>query len=311
MLIFFKMRWGQLLRMMDELGLARALFFLLFLLLIAGQALKKAVATDNAELIAIVNTLLVLSVHLQRKDVYFMENIGLNRHRLLFLEYFALSLPALTACLFTDKLYTAPAIIAANAIMLLIPHRKNIAIQRKALKVPLVPAAAFEWRSGFRKNIIGISLIYIAAAAFSMYTVAVPAALLILALTAAGFYLEGEPRELLEAFNSSPQRFLWVKLRTALKLFWVMCLPLLVLFLLLHAPYWYILLYIIVACSCTLLFGILFKYALYSPGENLENNMLFIVLAAAGFLVPFLLPLPFFMCIRYYRKSLANLNHYL
>jgi len=123
--------------------------------------------------------------------------------------------------------------------------------------------------------------------------------------------MEGEDRQLLEVFQLSSKAFLWMKCKYQLMVFWSLVAPLLGLFLFFHLSYWYLLGYFCLFSLTLQIFSIIFKYALYTPNSDLSSNGLFIALFSMGFIMPFFLPLPFLMAVRYYRKAIHNLNDYL
>lgn len=257
---------------------------------------------------------LVFSIHSGRKDKNFLKMVAYKPLQIFITEYFLLSLPFILAISFTKYWYLSAFTLP---ICIIIPWL-NISFAKKKLnlvKIPLIPDSAFEWKSGLRMSYIYFILIWFAGAGLSFLVGAVPVAIIILNLISASFYMEGEPKLLLEVFEKSPSRFIRFKIKQALKLFWLAALPLVLLFLIFHVEYWYVIVYIIVAATLLLVFSVLQKYAFYEENVNATTrNSLLLFFAFLAFYVPFLiflLPVMFMLAYRFYKKSLHNLSAHL
>jgi hypothetical protein len=114
----------------------------------------------------------------------------------------------------------------------------------------------------------------------------------------------------LVASGKSEKQLLFAKIKGHLKLFYLLILPMVLLDVMLHYEYWYVLLYALLVAFLANINAILFKYASYQPGARFDNNSLLQGLMLAFFLVPFLFPIPIIMMVVNYKKARLNLEPY-
>jgi len=254
---------------------------------------------------------LLLSIHTTRLDKTFLSITGVRPTLVFLIEYLVLGLPFLVPFLIQNQWQPALLLLAVTLSLPLLNIRLTEASRRFTWITAWVPAAMFEWKSGLRKHFFSLLFIYTVALLCYQFTIATPLALLLLTLFSCDFYMETESREMLEAFEMPAGKLLWFKLKNQLALFWALCLPLILVFLIFHGNYWYVLSVVTVLCSALQVLSILLKYAIYSPHEGAQGNFLLIGLSIIFYFVPFLLPLPFLWMIKYYKKALNNLHFYL
>ena len=170
----------------------------------------------------------------------------------------------------------------------------------------MLPAEAFEWRSGLRKQGGWIGIIYLLALAPYSYPFAAVVAIVAFTFIVSTFYNETESRPMVEAFATSPAAFLWAKARVQLTIFWVGCMPLILTFLLTNADYWYVLLVWIIVSSIIQLLSINLKYALYEPGATL-NTYVFMFIYFLSLFVPYFVPVSKLNLQRWKKRSSGTL----
>lgn len=311
---FLKIRLRMLVRFLEELGFVYIFIGLLISLpfLIPFIGLVKYVY--GGFIYFAIQLFLLLSIHSGRKDKKFLTLVSEKPLSIYVVEYLLLSIPFILLISFTKHWYLSAAVLAVCVIIPLL----NISFSKKKLHlptIPFIPNSAFEWKSGLRISYIYFILIWLAGAGLSFLVGAVPVAIILLNLVTASFYMESEPKLLLEVFEKPPSAFLWFKIKQALLLFFVVISPLVLLFLIFHLQYWYVIAYILFAATLLLVFSILQKYAFYEENVNASSrNSLLLFFAFLAFYIPlliFLLPVMFMLGYRFYKKSLQNLSPHL
>ena len=122
------------------------------------------------------------------------------------------------------------------------------------------------------------------------------------------FFQEGEPRQFIEIQELSAKGFLLQKLKSNLVLFTMTTILFVVLFLIFHSQYWYIILMEYFIAYCLLIFAITQKYAKYQANEKLVNNNVLFGIAVSGFFWPPNLPFIWLMSGYYYFKAIKKLK---
>ncbi len=298
-------------RILAEIGVV--LFVLL--LLVSFPLLMGVLAqlSDMPPMWAVAITLvLILSIHLNRQDKDFVKLI-LKRPFLMFLtEYLVLVLPIGIWNLYTGNWLAALALIVGISVVACVPvtlrFRKR---ERPLLGFPKTFIRHYEWVSGLRKSVVWMIPTYILGAALSGFTAAIPVALLVLGLITTDFYMDCEPRIFLELYNGRARSFLRKKILAHLMIFWLACLPLVILFLIFHHVYWYVLLVVMFVVSVFPVLSITLKYASYQPNIRLTQNAFTMGLMVAFLCFPFTQPVPLVMAAVYYRRALKNLKNYM
>lgn len=305
----FKIRIRQIGRIVNDIGLLRFLVVAFFL----GTAIIITyMATNNQDGSIIISFLTVTSLfylHVKRSDSQFLKSHVDHYIILQILEYLLLSLPITTGLAIHAQYTVFIAFIVCISLMTLFvkPFRRrtiNTIIQK------YIPDKAYEWKSGIRKSVYWLILIWVSAISTSFWIGSVPVAIVICGLIFLGFIDKNEPLSYLMSFEQSPGPFLLTKIKLHLLLFSVPLVPLIIIHLVFHYQYWYlaILPYFIVAFIHV--YAILGKYSFYVPNTR-SGSQPFNMLGFAGVLLPFLLPLVIVLTIRFYFRSIDNLKIYL
>ncbi len=252
---------------------------------------------------------LLASLHILREDHTFLKILDVRRYRLYAVEYHLLATPIYAEFLLNGRWVELTAVVAAVSFVPLL----NLSIQRKAntaYSLAIIPPEAFEWKSGLRRHGILIGLLYLAALVCYPYPFIALLVIVVFTFVVTTFYNEPEPRVMVEAFGGSPATFLRSKWRVQLTLFWLGCAPLLLLFLLVNADYWYVLLVWVIVSSIIQVLSINLKYGLYEPGLRLNKDV-FMAIYFLSLFVPYFVPVPLLMLFYYYRRATKNLQTYL
>ena len=297
-------------RILAEIGVV--LFVLL--LLVSFPLLMGVLAqlSDMPPMWAVGITLaLILSIHLNRQDKDFVKLI-LQRPFLMFLtEYSVLVAPIAVWNLYAGNWLAGLALVAGVCAIACIPVTVRFRKRERPLwRFPKNFTRHYEWVSGLRKSAVWMIPTYLLGAALSGFTAGIPVALMLLGLMTLDFYMDCEPRIFLELYSGRARSFLRKKIFAHLGIFWLACLPLVMLFLIFHHSYWYILLVVMFVVSVFPVLSITLKYASYQPNIRLTQNAFTMGLMVAFLCFPFTQPVPLVMTVVYYRRALNNLDKF-
>lgn len=309
-LSLLQIRFKQIYRTASNLGLFRALFvaILLFLLLLAFFTYLGKSGFRNWLTVGYLSGL--LSTHLNRPDKQFLIINAQGYNTVFLLDYVFLAIPLLVCQLFYQQFILAP----TSAIVIgLIPFI-NISIQKRSLNnliINAIPNEAFEWRAGVRKLFVFVLTIWFLAIIFSWFVATVPVAIFILGVSVFSFYDKGESIAILLSPELKSKRFLLRKITVAQLLFSTLLFPIVITFMIIHPELWYIPLIEFVLFSSILTYIVLLKYSFYRPNKKLIAGQMFSAIGALSVLLPFFIPLVWVLTIRFYFKSVSNLNIYM
>ncbi|MBI3141905.1 MAG: hypothetical protein HYZ16_03675 [Bacteroidetes bacterium] len=305
---FLKLHARRWYRYLSEIGLVHALFVLG--LVVFGTYAVWAQVAQGRQYIALIVLPLLHSLQYYRRDHQFLVLLGLSVAVPYRLPYLVLALPFLAMMLAVGH-WAYLALSVAAIFLLPLLHMRPFLPHNWFLQLgSFLPYRLFEWRCGLRQYGLAIIILWLAGAALSVFPVAVPIVLFFLALNTSVFQLMAEPKEMLTAMASSPGHLLRLKAMDQLALHALLTAPLVALDLWFHPQYWYIVLYVVVIGAVTQVQAVVYKYSLYRPGQRFESDSVFQLLVMSSFLVPFLLPIPFWVAVANYKKSIRQLTPY-
>lgn len=310
--VFTRLYLRQLGRLLTELGLWRkvmAVFLAVVFLFLLGSKVK----TDPGLIILAVFAL-VASVHFQRNDRHFLKIVNIDEKALFFIHYHLIAAPAYFLLVIFQQFMPFLYLLVGISILPFLSFTNPFAgfgssFQNLTLFKNL-PRFSFEFISGLRKNKVWLIILYTLAVVFFQYPMVPFCAIIVFTFITTSFYNESEPWIMLEVYQLPPRKFLLQKIKSHLSAFWILCLPLIFLFLLQEAAYWYVMPVLMVVSSVIQSLSICLKYTFYEPGKNFDNSI-FMVIYGLSLLVIFFIPVPFVMLVYYFRKATQNLNHYL
>ncbi|PSR05891.1 MAG: hypothetical protein BRD49_03355 [Bacteroidetes bacterium SW_10_40_5] len=246
----------------------------------------------------------------KRNDKPFLKTHIANHQMVYGLEYFFAGLPLLLPLLYNGHFVLCGAYLLVILLLLPIPPISQKAITYNQL-LWLIPNEDFEWKSGLRKAIWMVSLVWLTGMGTSWLIGGVPVTLFILSIISIGFYEQGEPLPMLLAFEKKPKAILGYKMKRLLILFAGLNAPLIVLFMVFHPQYWYLLVIEWLLLANLHVFTILVKYAFYQPNDKSPASQTLVAIGIFCSLMPIFLPVVWLLAIRFYGKALNNLNTYL
>lgn len=307
---FVLLRLRQLKRMLEGLGLFRFIF-LMGILVGASMSLFSLILKSGHVQIAVgIFLLSIFMFHAQRKDLTFLKINFIPYKAILRVEYFFLALPLIVLLIYLRNWILLSVLVLG---IFTIPFYE-LKIQRKSLNTKLqqlIPATAFEWKAGMRKNFIFIIPVWVAGLGFSFYQGAVPLALFVLGLVPLKFFEVGEPLPILLASEKSSGKFFVQKIKDHMQIFTIMCTPLLLAFCVFHWDIWYIAVAEFLLLISLHLYFIFMKYAWYQPNQKPGGMEVFAGIGAVGIIIPIFLPLVWLLTIWFYFKAASNLKLYL
>ncbi len=302
-------RLRQIGRMLKEIG---AVYFVLLILVCFGffMGLVDSLVKSQTPFMGLIGVLIVGSIHFSRKDGSFLKKLQINRPKLYAVEYILLTLPITFAFLGGPNFGAIGVQILGVILLAFLP---NPELEGKSfsntLDFKFLPKETFEARSYLRRYIIPIALLYIVGLITAKY-VAMPLLVIILtALFFTSFFDEVESKLLFEAIHFK-KGILWSKVRSYLGLFYLLLSPHIIVFLIVHTHYWYILLAGLFVTSTVIVFNIFYKYASFSPYRRRVYNSTVNAIFFGFAMVPFLYPVTLLYLIYYYRKARKNIQLY-
>lgn len=304
---FARLRFKQCTRFLIELGIIRSVILLFIFFVVLSSSLTIAALYPSLSCIFLL--IVIFSLHTIRGDKTFLKILHLNTFRLYLAEYHFISSPIYFSLLLHNHWIEA---LWGFAGVSVIPKLNFfMSNENKAfLKLNFLPAEAFEWKSGLRKNYITVLFLYILAIVLFQFPMFAFLVIVIFTFVGITFYNESESRQMVEVFAVSAKQFIRRKGKNQLTIFWIGCLPLILIFLIVNKEYWYVLPAVVIISSIIQLVSIHLKYTFYEPGKTIDNSIFMIVYFFSLF-VPFFVPVPLAMLFYYYHKATSNLKNYL
>ncbi len=265
---------------------------------------------QNALYIIIALSLLCLSIHFSRKDKGFVFKHIDKPHVQIFFEYVVLTLPFSISCIVTKSWYCYPLLLC---ILFFIPLLKFEFRQKTTFKnlSHIIAPKNFEWLSGFRKQYVLITVLYLLAIGFCWLKILPLFLLWFLTIIIISFYSECESIQVLRESNKTAKRFVLAKLKACFIYVLILYIPIIIINTFFNPDFLIInLLFILIQISL-LGFAICFKYSSYTPNKFKIGNNLPLSIVALCSALPHFLPIPTILFCIYFYKAKDNLKQYL
>lgn len=309
LLTLLYIRVKQLQRELRSLGLyilvlTGIAFYLIFVLF---RQFEKG---EHAYYIICLMAFICVALQVYRKDKLFIYKHIENPYLQIFSEYVALTLPFTVTAILTRSWIYYPMLLG---FLFCIPHFK-ISLRKKALFKNLslvIPAASFEWISGFRKNFIFLSGLYLLATAFCWFRILPLFLLWFLTVTIISFYNECESLQVLRESGKPSGKYLLNKLIRSNLYIIILYTPLIIINTIFNTEFLLFNLLFIPVQLSLLCFAICMKYSSYSPNKMQTGNSILLITIALFSSLPYLLPVPILLSFVYFYKARNNLNYYL
>lgn len=309
-LTILHIRFKQVYRAASGLGLFRSLFLTALMIFLLIALYTYVSLPEWSGWISAAYLASIFIMHIKRADEQFLKVNIANYRAILFFEYLLLAMPLLICLIYFQFFELASVTLIGLAAITFL----GFAFQKKGLNnriIKAIPDEAFEWKAGIRKYFIFGIIVWLTGMFTSGFVGSAPIAILVLSLMVANFYESGEPLTILLSSELNPKQFLFRKILIVQAICSVVLLPLIIAFFIFHAELWYIPVIEFVLISFFLWYSILLKYAFYKPNQQLIAGQIFTAIGAMSLFLPFLIPLVWILSVRFYFKSIANLNTYL
>ena len=304
---FQVVRFIQLFRELKTLGLLYSLLLILSSVA-AFYFFYKVQVSDKGILISgIVIAILLQIIHVSRSDHRFISLAVENPRRIYLMEYFVFTVPFIILSLISSGKPFMLLLLVVILVISSIPVT-TFKISAKSRTAFLINDRNFEWKAGMRKSGVVLVILWIAALALLVVPFASLVVLWFLLLAVSGYYEAGESREMIESYEMDARKFIHQKLKEQLMTFLIPIIPILVTSMLLYPERWWVFCLFAVFSLLNLAVFIVSKYAVWRPGEINRASSIVNVICMFGLFLPFFLPLPIFVFIRNYRKSIVNLQ---
>ncbi len=307
---FLRVRKSALIREIQALGFFYSLIVAggILLVLLLFYKLQELFLYRSYSLIAV--SALIAGLHFSRKDHRFIQLVSPRPLLIYFTEYTALVVPLIVLSIVQSGsplfLLVLLPVLIISAVDGNVKYESGGGFLNK-----LIPDANFEWKAGLRKTGGLLIILWFVALALTPVPFASLIALWFLLLTVSSFYDEGEPREMLEAFEMDAGEFIKHKIKMQLMTYLIPVVPVMVITFVIFPERWWVFLLFIVFSSINIAVFVLSKYAVWRPAEVNRSGSIVNALCMLGLFLPFLLPLPVFVLIRNYRKAITNLKPFL
>lgn len=304
-----KVRSNQLKQQLSTLGF---IYVLLLALLFGGfnLLLYNQINSDKlAWIFVFVVFIGLLQFHISRKDAWFVQAHIINPKLNMYAEYFLLALPVFLVILI--KAFYLPALaipILIGFIVYIEQGNKQLKLNYRLLNV--VPSKMYEWCAGLKKVYYPFLILILLSVALSGYRIVSLFIVWILSTIVSGFYNENESLQILFANGKTAKEIIHAKIKDAWIIFFLIVSPALMLNLTFHFFDWWLIVLLVLSQSIFLVFIICLKYATYIPGKSFGANGVLLSISQLAVIIPFLLPVPLFLGVRFYRRAINNLNQY-
>jgi hypothetical protein len=307
--LILTIRFKQLGRIVNNLGLGRFIFIVIIIAMITLFIFMSIRSRDGVYFSTGIWLLLILTLHLKRKDLSFLLT-HIEKYRfLLVIEYIVISIPVIAGLIYWNH-YADFALFLGLLIGIAFITRSIRKITLNTWLQQLIPDECFEWKAGIRNSLIYLAPLILLGFACAGWPGTIPIVMILIGLIALGFTEKNEPLPLLLMFEKSSYKFLLFKIGNQLKLYSILVIPLMIVYIIIHYEYWYIVAAFYLLNIVVQTYAILSKYSFYQP-HVITGSQAFNIIGSISIVVPLLLPLILVLGIRFYFKSVSNLNQYL
>jgi len=305
-----KIRLLQLFRILKDIGLIYVVILILLIAVFSFFFYTQLNLFPNCILAVIVLASIAVTIQLSRKDRGFIKMVFRKTRILYFIEYTVLSLPFVIMIILSANWYVLALLLVLYLLIAQFDLKRKLNF--KFIKFGcLIPDDNFEWTSGLRRTFPYMIALYLLALGLSFYPYASLFIIWLILSVIASFYNESEPYNVLIANELPANEFVNKKLLKHLKLYIIFTIPVILVYSIFNWQTYFITIIFYILSLITVAFFILTKYANYDPGYKMKANGVYTALALLSIFIPFLVPLPIFLSIRNYNRSISNLNHYL
>jgi hypothetical protein len=251
---------------------------------------------------------LFLFMHWQRRDLEFLRKCVRAVPPVLFIEYQCLLLPITVPVIWLGGSWEAALLThLAVGLIALLPGAKSPGV-RRAIRLPWIPDHNLEWKGGIRRQWRVLLPVYLAGILLSVYIPGTLLSITFVLMTVLGFYDELENRMLLE--SSLERGFLRKKWWAHYRLFVLLMLPQILLFLVFHPEYWYFMAFLLLVAGVFIGCALFYKYSTYLPNRRRANNQTPMSIMFMSLIIPFLAPLSLIAFFVLHQRARKRLQYF-
>jgi len=255
-----------------------------------------------------VSLFFLANVHLNRRDLNFLSKYFTRPVSDVFVNYNLLVLPITTGMLANGYWLIALGFQACSGLLAFLKIKtggpKLVFIHK------YIPAEHFEWIAGIRKNFFIIVPLFLIAIFLSPVKFFAVVCLFLFNSIFLSFYASFEPLVMLNPEGRSTEAFLKRKIFFLSKIILISNVPLLLTNCFFHPDIaWFNISFVVgflLLASCT----VYIKYENYRPNDELRFQIDSLFLYAAA-VIPFLLPVTFYLNYTHKKKAFHNLSNYI
>ncbi len=308
---FISIRFKQLYRGIIGIGLFRIVFLILLVAYLLFYLFVLTRTQPGSLYVAAGSALLILILHIRRKDKLFLKT-RFEKHTQIYLSEYV-TLGAIIILFLIVHFQWIALLLLVSAIFLIVhidirPRHINTLNTRIQ---SLIPASCFEWKAGIRQSFFIFVPVWIIGLCTSFFIGSVPVALLILGIIVSGFYSQNEPYQMVISYGKNVHGFLCGKIGMQVTLFGMIALPLILLFIIFHPDKWYIPVIELLLLTSVHAYLVLTKYAFYEPNRNSQAAQISGTIGLLSMFIPVLLPAIWALSLLFYVRSRKNLTIYL
>ena len=205
-----KIRSMQLFRVLSELGLVRILIGLAVLLITSAGLINWVRAGEDLEFALAVVSISMFLIHQNRADTTFFKLYAQKARVIFQLEYLLMTAPLVLLLGVYGHWGSSISLIAvAAAIPFLNLKRRSFVLNTKLQS--LIPDSAFEWKSGVRKMLIPLVVLWLIGMLGSYFMPAPLITIFLIGMLVSSFYEKMESLQILLAEELEPASFLYQK----------------------------------------------------------------------------------------------------
>ncbi|MHC1774684.1 MAG: hypothetical protein AB9834_04645 [Lentimicrobium sp.] len=303
-LLFSRIHLHRYMRVLNQLGIFRVAF----LAVIVIYGIKATLRPGMLQWQALLIFSMLAQSHFNRKDFVLTNNLGINKPWFFMLLYLILSGPFIILyAIWPD--YKALLILISGIILIsffLKPVRPLRKITLPSFRI--LPADAWEWRTGIRRVFPYLLIAYVLPAVFFRFDYIFPLSVLGIAILVSTFQQHHEPVVFIEALKTNPASFLRRKIYHQCMLFTFLVIPLILASVLLYPEETRPVILVFFNSLIVQAFAVSLKYAGYSPGSSNPYHSIILILLSFAFIIPAMLPIPLLLTGVFSRKALNQLK---
>jgi len=307
MKIILQTRWKQTLYFFQLAGAVRTIFVFIMFIYLAFSIFNYCATSIGATIAAALNFFAVAMLHFFRKDKQFLNLIVTKPLFIFWGEYLLLSLLTIVSLIYFRQFLIL--IIFLAFVFGVSFFKKELKIKQLFLNpFQKISGADFEYAAGFRKNFIWLLTLHLLAVIFFNYIAVIPIIVIIEAFVISSFFVQAESEMQICLWQLSAKKFLFRKIWKLLKIWNALTIPLIILWCIVFSEILPFAVAIFIFLNIFLIYSLLAKYAFFRAEKKMTFLFIYHSLGFVGIIVPFFLPILLFLLIRFYFKSIQNLN---